>query len=254
MTALFVGPVRNCSLFLDGIFKNIENLGRHFKSYSAIFVESDSTDNSLEILKTYAEQNPNIFIISLGNLEPEIKSRTLRIATARNVGIDFAETNGLLDSHDLYIQMCVDDVNSKPMDIDGVLSCFDYDVTNWAGMTANQRTYYDLWTLRKEGWLNYDCWYELYNRPSYMDYQTAYNILIGSRHIKIPKDFGLIEVDSAHGGFSIYKSEFAKGCRYLGVNRETNFEESDIVEFCRGIRRKGGKIFINSKMINIPDN
>lgn len=254
-SAVFVGPVRNCGQFLNKIFFNIERIGSLFKSYSAVFVESDSTDDSLDILKAKANLNPNFRVITLGNLEPTIQSRTIRIATARNEGIKYCENEGLLDSHEYYIQMCVDDVNAEPIDLNGILSCFKYPVNDWVGMTANQNTYYDLWTLRKEGWLNYDCWYELTrNKPDYMPRDDAYNILIGSRFIKLPKHYGLIEVDSAHGGLSIYRSDYAKGCRYKGFDEKTNFEESDIIEFCRNIKFKGGKIFINTEMINISNN
>lgn len=253
-SVVFVGPVRNCAPFLRDVFKNIERIGGLFKSYSCVFVESDSSDNSLEILEEFSKQNNNVYVASLGNLEPRIQSRTIRIATARNAAINICEEKGLLDSHDFYIQLCVDDVMAQEMDLDAVLSCFKYDINSWDVMTANQNTYYDLWTLRKEGWLNYDCWYALQTRPPYMSRDDAYNIFIGSRFIKIPKNYGLIEVDSAHGGFSIYKSSFAKGSRYKGYNENTNFEESDIVEFCRNVKSKGGKIFINSELINIKDN
>lgn len=253
-SVVFVGPVRNCAPFLENVFKNIERIGSLFKSYSCVFAESDSSDNSLDILSKYAEKNSNVYVITLGNLEQHIKSRTLRIAAARNSAISFAEENGLLDNHDYYVQICVDDVMAQEMNLEGVLSCFKYDVNDWAGMTANQNTYYDLWTLRKEGWLNYDCWYEVHKRPSYMSLEDAKNIFVGSRFIKIPKDHGLIEVDSAHGGFSIYKSSFAKGSRYKGYNQENNFEESDIMQFCRDVKSRGGRIFINSELINISNN
>jgi glycosyltransferase involved in cell wall biosynthesis len=251
---VFVGPVRNCAPFLDKIFNNIERIGSLFKSYSCVFVESDSTDNSLQVLESYANNKNNIHVISLGKLEFNIPSRTKRIATARNVGIEYCEKSGILDSHEFYVQMCVDDVNSQEIDLNGVLSCFKYDLEQWDGMTANQNRYYDLWTLRCKKWLEYDCYYELNNRPEYMSYDDAVNIFIGSRFIYLPKEYGLIEVDSAHGGLSIYKSSIAKGCRYSGFNQETNSEESDILQFCRDVKHKGGKIFINTELININNN
>lgn len=253
-SVVFVGPVRNCGKFLPDVFKNIEKIGNLFKSYKCVFVESDSTDNTLQVLEDYSKKNDNIVTITLGKLEQRIDSRTIRIATARNAGIQFCEENGIFDTHEYFIQIDVDDVSAQEMDDDAILSCFKYDVNEWAGMTANQNTYYDLWTLRKEGWLNYDCWYAVHARPDYMSLEDAKNIFVGSRFIKIPKDYGLIEVESAHGGLSLFRSSMAKGCRYKGYNSETNFEESDLLEFNRNIRAKGGKIYINSEMINIKDN
>lgn len=254
-SVVFAGPVRNCGDFLEDVIKNIDSIGSLFKEYHCVFVESDSVDNSFELLSKYANERDNFHLITLGKIEPQIPSRTMRIAAARNVAIEYSENKGLLDNTDFYIQMCVDDVNAQEIDLEGVLSCFKYELESWDGMTANQNTYYDLWTLRKEGWLNYDCWYELTrNRPEYISWDEYYQIVIGSRFVKIPKNYGLIEVEAAHGGLSIYKSSMAKGCRYKGFNEENMFEESDIMEFCRGIKRKGGKIFINSELINVNNN
>ena len=41
-SAVFVGPVRNCAPFLKEVLNNIERIGSLFKSYSCVFVESDS--------------------------------------------------------------------------------------------------------------------------------------------------------------------------------------------------------------------
>jgi glycosyltransferase involved in cell wall biosynthesis len=253
-SVVFVGPVRNGEKHLNDVFKNIEKIGNLFKSYFCVFVESDSTDNTRKILESFAEKNDNIHNIFLGNLENHTRSRTVRIAIGRHNGIVFCENTGILDKVDYFIQIDMDDVCSQEIDDDAILSCFKYDVNTWDGMTANQNTYYDLWTLRKDGWLNYDCWFEVVNRPKYMSHTDAKNIFVDSRFIKIPKDYGLIEVDSAHGGLSIFKSSMAKGCRYKGYNTQTNFEESDLLEFNKNIKHKGGKIFINSEMINIKNN
>ena len=246
---IFVGPVRNGSPYIEKVFENIKRIGGLFNSYSCVFVESDSTDNSVEILNKIQEENSNVYILSLGQLESQIQSRTCRIALARNTGIEFCEQNGLLDSHEYYIHLCMDDVNTDLMDEEDFLSCFNYD--GWAGMTANQLNYYDLWCLRCKDWVDYDCWYKVNYRPPYMTYETAYNMYVKCKFIQIPKYYGLIEVEAAHGGFSIFKSEFAKGSRYRGYNDDKTFEECDLVNFCRDVGKKGGKIFINSQLINM---
>ena len=252
-SVVFVGPVRNCEPFLKDVFKNIERIGSLFKSYTCVFVESDSSDNSLQILSELSDNRDNVTVISLGNIEPYIPSRTQRIAAARNVGIEYCENNGLFDTHDFFIQMCVDDVNANEIDLNGVLSCFKYDLKLWEGMTANQnKYYYDIWTLRCENWINYDCWYEVhFNKPSFMTREQSVNMHVVSKGIQLPKEIGLIEVDAAHGGLSIYKSSYAKGCRYVGIHPSKKTEESDIMSFCRGVKSKGGRIFINCEMINL---
>lgn len=249
-SVVFVGPVRNESKHLEQVFSNINRIGGLFKTFSCIFVESDSTDNSLELLNTFKAGKDNIHVISLGNLSDKYPSRLIRISIARNIGIEYAEQNGILDTHDYYIQMCMDVANIQEVPLENYLSCFKYDDSSWAGMTANQIQYYDIWTLRCKGWVDDDCWYKVQTRPAYMSRDEACDIYVGSKFIKIPEQYGLIEVDSAHGGFSIFKSEFVKGCRYKGYNEDTMFETSDIVSFCYGVKKNGGKIFINSEMIN----
>lgn len=249
---VFVGPVRNGGKYLEKIFDNIDRIGSLFKNYSCVFVESDSTDNSLEILEKYKNKYPDkVHVISLGKLDSKIHSRTCRIAAARNIGIEYCENNGILDTHQYYVHMCMDDVNIEPMLEEDFLSCFKYDINSWAGMTANQINYYDLWCLRCPDWVDYDCWYKVQHRPAYMTYDAAYNMYVKSKFIQIPKNYGLIEVDAAHGGFSIFKSEYAKGSRYRGHNDDMTFEECDLVNFCRDVKKKGGKIFINSQLINM---
>ena len=251
-SAVFVGPVRNCGPFLDKVLSNVEKIGSLFKSYTCVFVESDSSDNSLQILGEYASERNNVFVASLGKLEQKIPSRTQRIAVNRNAGIRFCEEHGLLDSHDFYIQMCVDDVNCQPIDTKGVLSCFKYDLDSWDCMTANQaQYYYDIWTLRCKNWIDFDCWEMVNTRPNYMSREKAIDAYVISRQLNLDPAYGLIEVDAAHGGLSIYKSSIVKGCRYNGVHPNGYMEESDIMSFCRGVKNNGGKIFINPEMINM---
>jgi hypothetical protein len=62
--------------------------------------------------------------------------------------------------------------------------------------------------------------------------------------ITIPEDSDWIEVDSAFGGFAIYRrSSLADTAAYEGV-------ECEHVTFHDHIRRNGGRIFINPKLIN----
>lgn len=251
LSVVFVGPTRDSSGELHKIFENIERIGGLFKSYSCVFVESDSNDNTLDVLKQYKGDKENVHVISLGRLQSRIPSRTCRIAVARNVGIEYCEQTGILDSHDYYIHMCIDDVNTEKMEEEDFLSCFKYDTSTWEGMTANQLNYYDIWCLRAKGWVEQDCWYAINNRPAYMSYDEAFIMYVGSKFLKIPKNYGLIEVEAAHGGFGIFKSSFAKGSRYRGVNEAGTAEECDLVNFCNDVRKKGGRIFINSQLINM---
>jgi len=53
---IFACAVRNCEQYLDAVCSNIFNLGSLFKEYKIIFVESDSSDRTIEILKTMKKE------------------------------------------------------------------------------------------------------------------------------------------------------------------------------------------------------
>jgi hypothetical protein len=248
---VFVGPVRDCANHLLSVFNNIKTIGELFRDYSCVFVENDSIDNSMEILSKSNEILRNVNIISLGKLSERIHSRTMRIAAARNAGVIFCEENRLFDTHEYYISINMDNANSDPINEEDFLSCFKYDVDSWGMMTANQTNYYDIWCLRCKDWVENDCWYKIHNKPSFMSYEEAHKIHVRSKFLQIPKDYGLIEVDAAYGGLSLCKSLLVKGSRHRGVNENQTAEECDLVNFCTDIKKKGGKIFINSELMNM---
>ena len=72
---------------------------------------------------------------------------------------------------------------------------------------------------------------------------------IYSRMININSSNSWIEVDSAFGGFAIYRRSILKGIAYNGLN-EQGHEICEHVVLHRSIKLNGGKIFINPKLIN----
>jgi glycosyltransferase involved in cell wall biosynthesis len=250
--AVFVSPVKNCEEYISNTIKNIVNVANIFSDYLIIFIESDSTDNSLAILNSESEKNNKINVFTLGNLSETFSSRTKRLEVARNYGLDICIQNKLFDFFDYYVSFDSDDVN-KDITPEAVLSCFNYPTDSWDVMCANQEIYYDYWALRCKGWLEEDCWYKIKNRPFFMSSDQALAIYLKSRVISIPEDFGLIEVDAAYGGFSIFKTSIIinSNARYNGVHDDGINEQCDTFPFVQTIKNYGGKIFINSAMINM---
>jgi len=249
--AVFVSPVRDCEKYIDKTIEKILNVAKIFEDYYIIFIESDSSDNTAEILNKYRETNSKIISFSLGNLSQKIASRTCRLHTARNFGLKFCKDSKLLEDFDYYIAFDSDEVNHD-ITPEAVATCFEYPVDTWDAMFANQNTYYDLWTVRVEGWMEDDCWYQVNNRPSYISYEDAINMYVSSKFIKIPKDYGLIEVESAHGGFGIYKTSIIKDAEYYGIHPSQRAEQCEIYGFNKAIKdAEEVRFFINSEMINL---
>ena len=216
---------RNVERYLEKIFYNIEQLKILFNVAKIIFVESRSGDRTLEIL----QKSPYEVI----HLDQKQESRTERLAEARNVILDQAVG-------DFLFMIDADDINENPWDLDGIRSCFYHQ--DWDVMTANSiKKYYDIWALRSKE-CPYDCWAE-YERT-----KDRYNSV--DKFIKlIPRGGPLIEVDSAFGGFGIYRLSAVRssGARYSGLTPQGEICEH--VPLNLKIKEAGGRIFINPRFL-----
>ncbi|MHC5933312.1 glycosyltransferase family 2 protein [Nostoc sp.] len=243
---VFAGTVRNCEKGLHKAFKTLEKISVLFDESQFIFIESDSNDKTLDILEHYQRKIPNVMIVSLGSLLPNLPLRTHRIAYCRNKFLEIIESCHKLRAFDYLGVFDMDGINNL-LSPESVFSCFEYD--NWDVMTANQLIkYYDIWALRHPQWCPGDCWSEINTCKDIFGHITSEKLFIKKRQIFISKKTPPIEVESAFGGFALYKMNSILGCRYSGVN--DNHEVCEHIEFHRQIRANGGRIYINPKLIN----
>jgi hypothetical protein len=243
---VFACAVRNCSIYLNSVYANIFNLASLFKEYKIIFIESDSSDNTLEGLYYFQSLNSNIEIVSLGKLESQYPTRTDRIAIARNTYLDIVESK--YKDYDLLCLFDADDRSSNPIEPSAILSNLNYD--NWDMMCANQENkYYDLWALRHPIWMPFDLIKQLRHKPSFMSYNTANNIFSLSRQIIIPRDHSPIKVESAFGGMALVKIPSIKGARHSSRD-EDGEEYCEWVPFCKSLNNGNANIYINPAFIN----
>lgn len=243
---IFASAIRNCEKYLNSVCSNILNLASQFKEYKIIFIESDSSDKTLEGLKYFQSLNSNIEIVSLGNLEHHYSARTDRLAIARNKYLDIVESK--YQDYDLLCLFDSDDISSDPIDPQSLLSNLNYD--NWDMMCANQENkYYDLWALRHPIWMPFDVIKQLRYKPSFMSYDTANQIFSLSRQIVIPRNHYPIKVDSAFGGMALVKISSIKGTRHS--SRDEDGEECcEWVSFCKALNNGNSNIYINPAFIN----
>lgn len=245
---IIAGIVRDCSKYLPRVFENIEFISSLFKEIKVILVESDSADNSLELLNNFSKENKNIEIISCGNLKNKMPYRTQRTAFCRNIYLQKAEE--LKEKYPLLLVMDMDNINSNPIEKEYILSNFKYD--NWDMITANNPDgYYDIWALRHPTWMPYDCWEAVGNRPSFMTNNDAINMHVTSKIIKIDINHPLIEVQSAFSGMAFIKTNSINGARHIGLIQEGGVirEIVEWVHFCKTLNHGKAKIFINPMFI-----
>jgi glycosyltransferase involved in cell wall biosynthesis len=244
---LITGIVRNIASTFDKDFFRLSHAFSSFASVKWFLVESDSTDESIEILETFSERHPNFEWCSLGKLDKSDLLRTERLAIARNRYVREVKKKEYSD----VSVIAVADFNSLSNLIDekAILSCWNR--KGWAACTANQNgRYYDIWALRHPLWSPSDCWKQLEFLKKYSRFpEAALYVAVNSKMITIPQTEDWIEVDSAFGGLALYDSKFFKFSHYSGLDKLGN-ETCEHVHFNQIIRENGGSIFINPRMIN----
>lgn len=237
---------------IGGTFsKDYDRVLKAFSEFTIInwiIVESNSTDNSLEVLKSYSNLNTKILYASLRSDKVKQNTRTMDLATARNKYLEmFNEIRSVIEI-DYLVVYDLNNLNNK-LNKEAVQSCWIQN--NWAAVLANQKgPYYDVWALRHKFWNDFDCWerYEnllkIYRKPSLALWDAVY-----SRMIKIPKNWDWIKVESAFGGIGIYRTTYLDNCKYEGTST-IGEQVCEHVSFNSGIINNGGSIYINPKFIN----
>jgi len=252
MNFLIVGIVRNCEKTIKPTIKSLSRAFDFAERIQYYFVESDSTDDSLKILKELSEQNNNFNFETCGNLTNKgMRTRCVRTSFCRNKYLDYLRLNKNAWAKYLVI-----------VDVDGVFRGVDSKVIqefinkdDWAVMAANVKgNYYDIWALREDTWSPNDCW--MASRNSLKNGLTQYQseiINVYSRMIKIKKGKNLISVKSAFGGFAIYNtSRIPKDACYSGIY-DNGEEKVDHLDFNLSIYNSNpGKFFINPNLIIGP--
>lgn len=240
---VIAGAVRDDAPWLPAIFKNIAAISDLFLSTACIFVESDSSDNSLELLNEFKNSRPDVEVICLGKLQPTVFELAQRVAIARNTYLDLIESK--YSDYDLLLILDMDYINSDPVNIEGLLSNFKY--TDWDMICANQKGFYgDLWALRHPELMPHDCWEKTHNSFP-LTFNAAKRLFV-DRRIYFKETDPIIQVQSAFGGSGFVKISSIKGARHEGLANGKHVCEW--VSFCRKLNEGKAKIYINPAFIN----
>jgi hypothetical protein len=239
---------RDASLTLRKDLSTLSSALGGFAELHWLVIESDSRDDTAQILRALEGETASFRSISLGALQDTLPLRTERIAHCRNRYLDEIQGNALYKDIDYVIVADLDGLNDSLTEA-AVRSCWDRE--DWDVCTANQGgPYYDVWALRHRDWSPNDCWSQ-YEFLAIHD-PTARNskhTAVYSRMVRIHEDHDWIEVDSAFGGLAVYRRHTLSDVRYVGVD-EFGREACEHVSLNGQIRSKGHRIFINPKLIN----
>ncbi|MBF9020232.1 hypothetical protein HKCCA1058_05915 [Rhodobacterales bacterium HKCCA1058] len=245
---VIVGVVRNCAKTLPSDLFALENALEMFGTFSWFIVESDSDDETVKVLDDLERNRSNFKYVSLGDLRSKFSRRTERLALCRNQYLDFISTDPSCEDIDYVVIADLDNVNTE-LTSAGIGSCWKR--SDWDVCCANQRgPYYDIWALRHPLWSPNDCWKQAkqLQKLGFSRFKSVF-ASVYVRMAKLPRNSEWVEVDSAFGGFAIYKRSALEGVKYEGLD-ENNEEVCEHVYLHQMIKSNGGKIFINPSLIN----
>ena len=242
---IVVGVVRDCAKTLERDYNNLSTIIGS-KNVFFILIESDSKDRTVEILEKISENNENLIYESLGNLESYIPSRLERLAYCRNKYLEKIHSDTFINFE--YVLVADFDGVNKKITKESLYSCWDR--TDWSACTANQSgPYYDIFALRKDKWVDKDCflnYQELIEKGkshAYAFYKSVVSKMLKSRVSE------WIQVESAFGGMAVYRKNELVRFTYSAFDKFGR-KQCEHVSLNNKIVKSGGKIFINTNMIN----
>ncbi|MDA4843775.1 hypothetical protein [Hoeflea poritis] len=246
---VFAGLARDCAHALPGILQTIEDFGEELSDWGYVFLENNSVDNSFQVLSAFDRRLQRGIVRSFGDLQAEFQLRTERLAMLRNRCIEEIFADSRLREFDYLIVMDLDAVNEQ-FDKSRILELLDTRNPEWTAMFANQsERYYDIWALRHPTLSPDDCWRRVRERPENMSKEEALQEFVVKRRKKLDPSRGFIPVDSAFGGFGLYRLQPLNGCRYVGVAADGE-ETCEHVAFHECLTKNGGQLFIDASLIN----
>jgi len=207
------GCVKNCNKHLLDVFKNIDKIITLFPTnYKILIAYDDSNDGSYETL-VELQNTYNIEIIMNHN---DNEHRTNNISNARNSIIQFIKTD---NQYEYFIMMDMDDVCSKPINIDILAKYFKMNNQEWDSLSFNRIEYYDIWALSIDEFV-YSCWH--WNSQVYGNTVIKIQDYVSEKLNNLKKN-ELLDCYSAFNGFAIYKTNKFIDCEYKW-NINDNFE------------------------------
>tara|TARA_Y100000816_G_C26087690_1_gene574225 strand:+ start:753 stop:1601 length:849 start_codon:yes stop_codon:yes gene_type:complete len=234
--------------FIQSINQFIK-IAKNFKNYKIIIIESDSSFDTRELFSNFKDSN--IIIKRMGCLKKSLSNghlRTERIAFSRNQYLKLIFKSKRLSDYDYLIVFDSDGVSDK-INYKSIVDALSIK-QKWDAQFSNQTlAYYDIYALRCEGWVEYDCILKLNelikknNNP-----RQAFKDSISSKMIKINRKSPLIKVQSAFGGLGLYKIKSIGKAKYIGSI--DNIPICEHVTFHKELSKSNSLLYINPGLIS----
>ena len=250
--------IKNKSILVTGIARNVakiiprevirieKEMENIFEEVNFLVIESDSIDNTTKVLNEIKNEKNNFNYKSLGKIETSIPNRIQRLAFCRNAYVKEIRENKLYKDVD-FIAIVDFDIKNNRLKLNQLKKLISE--CSWSAIFANQTgLYYDIYALRKKGWVDNDCFTEYRKFSISMSTQDAKERAIWSKMKKIKKGSPLIPVDSAFGGLGIYRKNVFMNFDYSLLPKRLH--ESEHVSLHKKITDSNGLLFIAPNMTN----
>jgi hypothetical protein len=252
------GLARDCAATLEGTLASIERLKGCFQRVDLVVLTNDSVDSTSDILSHWAATRPWATILKLDGLASAIIGRSDRLSMLRNFYL--FELQRRMESGRRFDLMIVLDFGGENEHLtldNGFCDLLSNAPTDWGGIFASQRQgYYDVWALRHPKWCPEDCWHQISQSTRSVRWPfrkrveaAALKRYVGHRQVKIDPQLAPIEVESAFGGFGIYKTSSLSDAWYSGRD-SSGRQVCEHVAFNFGVRRSGVKLYVMPALLN----
>ena len=246
-SVLVTGLARNVAKHLHIEIIKIENeVKKVFNSVNFLIIESDSNDDTLEVLKNLKKTKNNFNYLCLGELDRTYPNRIERLTLCRNTYVQEIRENKMYSKTE-FIMVIDFDLKNNRLNLTVLKDLINRN--DWSGLFANQTGfYYDIYALRKKGWVEKDSFIEYRQLKENYNPEKAKEIAIWSKMIKISKYAKMISVDSAFGGLGLYRKNLFLEHDY--TSNSDDYFESEHVVFHKKIRELQGTLLIVPKLTN----
>ncbi len=223
---LFLGITRDSATYIESSILNLRKIGNMFNGYDILIYENDSTDNTLEILDknkiNYLSEKLNLEKYS-GDNPPPTLLQNMAYYRAK------IREEALKQKFDYY---CIVDFDIVKVNWDGFFDCFNYNIDI---MCANSQIF------TKVGEYNLCLYYDYFAHRDIGQIEANQQLSIRYAASFAESPFnGVLNVDSAFGGMTIYSREAFESGQY-----DLNTEVCEHVPFHKSIRDAGFKIQLN---------
>jgi hypothetical protein len=255
--AFIAGTARNCAKSLPHTLQRLTRFQSSFEQCKFVIVTNDSDDDTENTLRAWAATVPNALILNLDGLARKARLRTHRLALARNAYLSILKEDlrgG--KGHELLLVADMDGPNATLVDDPQFVTAIENAPSDWAALLANQRgPYYDIWALRHPTWCPDDCWEAIqaaskkwFGRRAARE--AAKKKYVHDKQIVIDPSAPPLKVESAFGGFGIYRTEYLTDLDYVGLTPRGT-EVCEHVHFNQMIGQKGGSLYIVPALLNL---